>query len=73
MAERGFIVFANQGVMTGDEQVFASKLWGAKEMHSTHSMYPTAPDKLNWDSKDFNKDIFRLSNDLNQGINGVGP
>ena len=53
MAYRGFIVFAGQGVMSGDEQLFASKLWGGREMHSTHSVHPLAP----------NEHIFRLSND----------
>jgi taurine dioxygenase len=63
MAYRGFIVFGGQGVMSGDEQVFASKLWGGRKMHSTHGVHPRAP----------NKHIFRLSNDPNVGINGVGP
>ena len=49
--------------MTGDEQVFASKLWGGRKMHSTHGVHPKAP----------NVDIFRLSNDPKVGINGVGP
>ena len=63
MAERGFIVFADQGVMTGDEQVAASKLWGAKQMHSTHGVHPKSP----------SKHIFRLSNDPTHGGTGVGP
>ncbi|KAL1504339.1 hypothetical protein AB1Y20_010745 [Prymnesium parvum] len=63
MAERGFLVFKDQGVLTGDEQVRASELWGARKMHSTHGVHPKAP----------NKHIFRLSNDRDEGILGVGP
>eukprot|EP00933_Yihiella_yeosuensis_P068754 TRINITY_DN7471_c0_g1_i2.p1 TRINITY_DN7471_c0_g1~~TRINITY_DN7471_c0_g1_i2.p1 ORF type:complete len:379 (+),score=51.97 TRINITY_DN7471_c0_g1_i2:85-1221(+) len=63
MASRGFLVFAGQGVLSGDEQVTASKLWGGREMHSTHGVHPEAP----------NKHIFRLSNDQRVGILGVGP
>ena len=63
MAERGFIVFSGQGVLSGDEQVAASKFWGAKEMHSTHSVHPMAP----------NRDIFRLSNDPSVGLTEIGP
>jgi taurine dioxygenase len=63
MADRGFLVFKDQGVLSGDEQVRASELWGAQEMHSTHGVHPQAP----------NKHIFRLSNDRNVGILGVGP
>lgn len=63
MAERGYLVFAGQGVLSGDEQVRASMLWGGRQMHSTHGVHPKAP----------NKHIFRLSNDPNVGIKGVGP
>ncbi|CAJ1376753.1 unnamed protein product [Effrenium voratum] len=63
MANRGFLVFGDQGVLSGDEQVHASKLWGAREMHSTHGVHPKAP----------NRHIFRLSNDPSVGITGVGP
>ncbi len=63
MSYEGFIVFKNQGILTGDQQVNASKLWGANEIHSTHSVHPKAP----------NKHIFRLSNNTNEGILGVGP
>ncbi|EOD09259.1 hypothetical protein EMIHUDRAFT_216634 [Emiliania huxleyi CCMP1516] len=63
MAVRGFLVFKDQGTLSGDEQVIASELWGAREMHSTHGVHPKAP----------NKHIFRLSNDRNVGILGVGP
>jgi len=63
MAERGFIVFKGQGILTGDEQVRASEYWGGREMHSTHGVHPRAP----------NRHIFRLSNDRDVGILGVGP
>ena len=63
MATRGFLVFKDQGVLTGAEQVYASCFWGAREMHSTHGVHPKAP----------NKHIFRLSNDRSVGILGVGP
>lgn len=63
MAERGFLVFGGQGVLSGDELVSASKLWGARKMHSTHGVHPMAP----------NEHIFRLSNDPKVGINNVGP
>lgn len=63
MATRGFLVFKDQGVLSGDEQVRASELWGAREMHSTHGVHPQAP----------NKHIFRLANDREVGILGVGP
>lgn len=63
MAMRGFLVFAEQGVLTGDEQCRASEFWGGREMHSTHGVHPMAP----------NRHIFRLSNDPEVGIKGVGP
>lgn len=63
MAKYGFIVFKNQGILDGNELVKASKLWGAKEMHSTHGVHPKAP----------NEHIFRLSNNRNEGILGIGP
>jgi len=63
MAVRGFLVFQGQGVLSGDEQCKASMYWGAREMHSTHGVHPKAP----------NRHIFRLSNDPEVGINGVGP
>ncbi|CAE8735006.1 unnamed protein product [Polarella glacialis] len=63
MANRGFLVVSGQGVLSGDEQVKASELWGGRQIHSTHGMHPKAP----------NKHIFRLSNDPQVGINGVGP
>ena len=63
MAYRGFLVFSGQGVMSGAEQVFASELWGAKKIYSTHVNHPMAP----------NRHILRISNDPEVGINGVGP
>lgn len=63
MADRGFLVFKDQGEYTGDEQVRASELWGGRKIHSTHGVHPEAP----------NKHVFRLSNDRNTGILGVGP
>jgi len=63
MAARGFLVFRGQGVLSGDEQVTASELFGGQEIHSTHGVHPQAP----------NKHIFRLSNSKSDGILGVGP
>lgn len=62
MAARGYLVFRGQGVLTGDEQVRASELFGGREIHSTHGVHPKAP----------NEHIFRLSNDQEHGILGVG-
>jgi len=63
MAARGFLVFAEQGVLSGEEQCRASEFWGGRQMHSTHGVHPEAP----------NRHIFRLSNDPEMGILGVGP
>jgi len=63
MAARGFLVFAEQGVLSGEEQVRASEFWGGRQMHSTHGVHPQAP----------NRHVFRLSNDPDVGILGVGP
>jgi taurine dioxygenase len=63
MASRGYLVFRGQGVLSGDEQVKASELFGGREIHSTHGVHPKAP----------NQHIFRLSNDESHGILGVGP
>lgn len=41
----------------------ASEYWGGRRIHSTHGVHPAAP----------NEHIFRLSNDPNHGILGVGP
>lgn len=62
-AIRGYIVFKNQGILTGDEQVAASEYFGGQELHSTHGVHPQAP----------NNHVFRLSNDDFHGIVGVGP
>ena len=63
MADRGYLVFRDQGVLSGDEQVAASELFGGQRIHSTHGVHPMAP----------NKHVFRLSNDQEEGILGVGP
>eukprot|EP00929_Paragymnodinium_shiwhaense_P032441 TRINITY_DN17972_c0_g1_i2.p1 TRINITY_DN17972_c0_g1~~TRINITY_DN17972_c0_g1_i2.p1 ORF type:complete len:471 (-),score=89.32 TRINITY_DN17972_c0_g1_i2:559-1971(-) len=63
MACRGFLVFKQQGVLSGDQQNEASALFGAKELHSTHGVHPKAP----------NRHIFRLSNLQAEGTLGVGP
>mmetsp|Transcript_117625 Transcript_117625/g.366420 ORF Transcript_117625/g.366420 Transcript_117625/m.366420 type:complete len:363 (+) Transcript_117625:545-1633(+) len=63
MAARGFLVISGQGVLSGDEQCRASELWGGRKMHSTHGVHPESP----------NRHIFRLSNDPEVGITGVGP
>jgi taurine dioxygenase len=63
MAARGYLAFRGQGVLEGDEQVAASTLFGGRRINSTHGVHPKAP----------NKDIFRLSNDREHGILGVGP
>lgn len=64
-ANRGFLVFPDQGVMTPEEQIRASILWGGKAMHSTHGVHPATPNR--------NRHIFRLSNDPSKGTLGVGP
>lgn len=63
MAKRGYLVFRSQGVLSGEEQVRASELFGGRQIHSTHGVHPKAP----------NEHIFRLSNDPEHGILGVGP
>mmetsp|Transcript_103642 Transcript_103642/g.167138 ORF Transcript_103642/g.167138 Transcript_103642/m.167138 type:complete len:342 (-) Transcript_103642:352-1377(-) len=63
MAARGYLVFRGQGVLSGDEQVHASELFGGQKIHSTHGVHPKAP----------NKHVFRLSNHQEHGILGVGP
>lgn len=65
MAQQGFIVFKYQAGLSADELVNASKWWGGREIHSTHSVHPATPDG--------NRDIFRCSNDKRYGILGVGP
>lgn len=65
MAHRGFIVFRNEEPLSPDAFLRASCWWGGKELHSTHGVHPATPGQ--------NPHIFRLSNDPNHGIPGVGP
>ena len=65
MANRGFIVFKNAKQLEVDDFLRASRLWGGRELHSTHGVHPATPGG--------NPHIFRLSNDSRQGIPGVGP
>lgn len=65
MAERGFIVFKNERAISPDEFLRSSCWWGGKEIHSTHGVHPATPGR--------NRDIFRLANDPQHGILGVGP
>ena len=44
MAHAGFLVFRGQGMLSGDEQVEVSSLFGAGEMHSTHGVHKKARD-----------------------------
>jgi taurine dioxygenase len=64
MAARGFFVFKKQSLSV-EELLTASKWWGGQEIHSTHGVHPATPGR--------NRDIFRLSNDQEHGILGVGP
>ena len=65
MATRGFIVFKNPTALDPSAFLRASCWWGGKALHSTHGIHPATPDH--------NPHIFRLSNDANHGILGVGP
>ena len=65
MAARGFIVFKNITALNPDDFLRASCWWGGRTLHSTHGIHPATPDH--------NPHIFRLSNDANHGILGVGP
>lgn len=66
MANRGFLVFKEQNTdMTVEQELKATCLWGSQQLHSTHGVHPATPD--------YNRHIFRLSNDRNHGILGVGP
>jgi len=65
MANRGFIVFRSERQLEPEEFLAASCWWGGQELHSTHGVHPATPDQ--------NRDIFRLSNDPQHGIPGVGP
>ena len=62
MAHAGLLVFRAQGVMSASEQVDASRLFGAGEMHSTHGEHPKAG----------SEHIFRLSSSSEEGIVGPG-
>lgn len=65
MANRGFLVFKNEQQLEVDDFLRASCWWGGKELHSTHGVHPATPGG--------NPHIFRLSNDRQHGIPGVGP
>ncbi|MCH8552636.1 MAG: TauD/TfdA family dioxygenase [Natronospirillum sp.] len=65
MANRGFLVFRNDKQLEVDDFLRASCWWGGKQLHSTHGVHPATPDG--------NVHIFRLSNDRQHGIPGVGP
>lgn len=65
MANRGFLVFKNKQQLEVDDFLRASCWWGGKELHSTHGVHPATPGG--------NPHIFRLSNDRQHGIPGVGP
>ena len=65
MACRGFIVFKSKQAISEDQFLQASCWWGGKALHSTHGVHPATPNG--------NPHIFRLSNDTNEGILGVGP
>lgn len=65
MAHRGFLVFRSEQQLEPEDFLRASCWWGGKELHSTHGVHPATPGN--------NRDIFRLSNDPQHGIPGVGP
>ena len=65
MAQYGFLVFKGMQALTEDQFLQASCWWGGKALHSTHGVHPATPNG--------NPHIFRLSNDANEGILGVGP
>jgi taurine dioxygenase len=65
MAVRGFLVFKNEKQLDAEDFLRASCWWGGKELHSTHGVHPATPGG--------NRHIFRLSNDRQHGIPGVGP
>lgn len=65
MAQRGFLVFRSDAEVSPDAFLRASCWWGGKELHSTHGVHPATPGH--------NPHIFRLSNDPQHGIPGVGP
>ena len=65
MAHRGFLVFRQQTHLQPEDFLRASCWWGGRELHSTHGVHPATPGG--------NPHIFRLSNDHQHGISGVGP
>ena len=65
MADRGFIVIRNEKAVSESDFLRTSCWWGGRSLHSTHSIHPATPGG--------NPHIFRLSNDSNEGILGVGP
>jgi taurine dioxygenase len=65
MANLGFLVFESATPIDVDDFLRASCWWGGGELHSTHAVHPATPGR--------NRHVFRLSNDRNQGITGVGP
>jgi len=65
MADRGFIVFKSEHPLAVEHFLQASCWWGGKALHSTHGVHPATPND--------NPHIFRLSNDIQEGILGVGP
>lgn len=65
MAHQGFLVFKNEIPLSVDDFLRTSCWFGGKQLHSTHGVHPATPGG--------NPHIFRLSNDRNHGIPGVGP
>ncbi|NKI34153.1 TauD/TfdA family dioxygenase [Wenzhouxiangella sp. XN79A] len=65
MAARGFLVFKREQPLPADTFLRASCWWGGRELHSTHGVHPATPGG--------NPHLFRLSNDPQRGIPGVGP
>jgi taurine dioxygenase len=65
MAARGFLVFKRDEPLAADDFLRASCWWGGRELHSTHGVHPATPGG--------NPHLFRLSNDPQRGIPGVGP
>lgn len=65
MAQRGFVVFKDQHDLSPEELVKSCCWFGGKQVHSTHAVHPATPN--------YNRDIFRVSNDSSHGILGVGP
>ena len=62
MAYVGLLVFRDQGIMNPAEQIAASELFGAGQLHSTHGEHAKAG----------SPEIFRLSSSAAEGIVGPG-